>query len=234
METPPVVMLWDIDGTLLTTNRAGIPAFEDAVREVLGRSADLRSLPTAGLTDPAIARQILHSFGLAPDPVAEKAILDVYTRQLPERLSQGRGTVMPGVVEILELVSTLDNVVSALLTGNMRAGADAKLRWCGLSAYFSTGGFGDDSLNRAEIAAAALVRVDELAGPIDRERVYVIGDTPYDIACAHAVGAHAIGVATGTYLIDELAACGPWWVLPTLPEAHVFAEHLQLRMPAPR
>lgn len=231
---PPVVLLWDIDGTLLTTGRAGIPAFEDAVREVLGLEVDLRGLPTAGLTDRTIAREILVSLGLPSDTAIEHAILDVYTRQLPERLRQGRGTVMPGVVEVLDYLSPLDTVVIALLTGNMRAGAAAKLEWCGLSHYFATGAFADDSLDRGEIAAAALARVTDVAGPLDLDRVYVIGDTPHDIACGHAVGARTIGVATGSYRMEELAACQPWWVIPALPDAAVFADHLGLHATARR
>ena len=119
---------------------------------------------------------------------------------------------MPGVREILDDLSGRADVVNLLLTGNIEAGAAAKLSHYGLDGYFRSGGaFCVGSGERAEIARRAL----PLAG--DAEHVYVIGDTPADIECGNAIGARTIAVATGSYALRELAEHEPWAMLEQLP-----------------
>ena len=224
-----IAVLWDIDGTLLTTARAGVVALEDGVSEILDRRENLGSLITSGLTDRMVARAILVALKLDPDPDIEDALLGVYCRQLPYRLSQGRGRVMEGVIDILDGLRERDDVTMSLLTGNLRAGASAKLRTYGLDHYFdlTDGGFGDDGYDRIEIAERFLDRFTE-KHTISRESIYLVGDTPFDVRCGNAVGIRTIAVASGLHDVEELAADAPWWALERLPAPDAFLSMLSL------
>jgi phosphoglycolate phosphatase-like HAD superfamily hydrolase len=218
--TVTTAFLWDIDGTLLSTARAGVGALEDACREVLGRSIDLQDMHTAGLPDPEIARRIIARSGPCSDEVL-RAFLDCYVARLPLRLLDRRGGVMPRVVDALSAIDAHPAAVNALLTGNMRGGADAKLGSYALARFFEqplVGGFGEDGLAREDIAAAAIERVRVRFGQQITSFV-VIGDTPADVRCGVAHGLRTIAVATGAYSEAELLAAGPWWVVPELPPA---------------
>jgi len=222
-------VLWDIDGTLLTTARAGVAALEDGVREVLGFDADLSALPTSGLTDAMVARAILIELGLDADPAIEAALLAVYARRLPERLTQRRGRVMEGVVEIVEILSRRADVVMGLLTGNIRPGATAKLTSYGLMEFFDfeVGGFGEDGYERTEIGRSFLARLRAAYPALDGS-VYLVGDTPSDVACGRALDMRTIAVASGLHTVEELGAAGPWWVVERLPPADEFLDRLGL------
>ena len=133
-----VHLFWDIDGTLLSTARAGVFALEDAAREVLGIDLDFSSMRTAGLTDAEIALEICGARGMQ-DRTGD--YLRAYGRLLPESLHRRRGAVLPNVRENLEALHARDDVVNLLLTGNIREGAEAKLRHYGLWEFFAeTGG----------------------------------------------------------------------------------------------
>jgi phosphoglycolate phosphatase-like HAD superfamily hydrolase len=215
-----VAIFWDIDGTLLTTARAGVFALEDALVEVTGRRAELRDLETAGLTDAAIAALALEAVDTEPSDEEVDAFLRAYERHLPAALHRRRGEVMPGVVEILDALSGDSDVASFLLTGNTEAGARAKLEHYGLMPYFVRGGaFCAGPGPRADIARSAL----PLAGVGAR---YVIGDTPHDVECGEAIEARTIAVATGRYDRTQLEACTPWRVLDRLPRPDAFRELL--------
>jgi phosphoglycolate phosphatase-like HAD superfamily hydrolase len=212
------VVYWDIDGTLLTTARAGVPALEDGAETVVGRRPDLSSMRTAGMTDRMIARAILLSMGHPVDDESEASLLDAYARALPGRLTEKRGQVLPGVVEALDGLSARDDVVNVLLTGNMRGGAEAKLRHYGLWTYFSTGGFGDDGVDRPDIARAAISRVRGLYGPRADHGV-LIGDTPYDVAAGKDVGLRVVVVSSAAHSSAALRSLDPWWVVDRIPAA---------------
>jgi phosphoglycolate phosphatase len=214
----PRILYWDIDGTLLTTTRAGVPALEDAFEKVTGRRPDLAEMVTAGLTDRMIVRTILDSIDADPVDATVDDVLRTYVEVLPSRLIQRMGWVLPGVIELLDTLAARADTVNLLLTGNVRGGADAKLSAYGLDHFFDDGGFGDDGFDRVDIARHLLARTEQRWGPAAREGV-VIGDTPLDIACARTLGLRALAVATGTHSVDELAACEPWWVCAALPSA---------------
>jgi phosphoglycolate phosphatase-like HAD superfamily hydrolase len=226
-----IVLFWDIDGTLLTTGKGGVPAWEQAVREVTGRDFELASIRIPGLTDFQIAVRTFELLGLEPDMETVRRMVFRYESLLPEYLPQRKGRVMPHVREILDATHGRGDVRSYLLTGNTRGGARAKLTHYGLYGYFEDGAFAEDPGERATIAARAL-ELARRAGPVVDEAIYVIGDTPHDIHCANAIGAKTVAVATGGYSFDELEAHRPWRVLAELPPVDIFLDMIGAGHPA--
>jgi phosphoglycolate phosphatase-like HAD superfamily hydrolase len=216
-------LFWDIDGTLLTTARAGVFSLEDALEQVSGVHASLQEMATAGLTDYAIAEKALRAVGHQADEETVLELLRVHGEQLGGYLDRREGYVMPGVREALEDLDGRDDVVNLLLTGNIEAGARAKLRHYDLDGFFPLGGaFCAGPGERDEIARRARALVDG-AGVF-----YVIGDTPYDIAAGRTIGARAIAVATGSYTAVELGDHEPWRVLQRIPPPPEFRELIGL------
>ena len=223
------VVCWDIDGTLLTTARAGILAVKDAVREVCGVDADFGELRTSGLTDAEVTALAAEAgTGERVDPATATAVLRAYERHLPERLPLRNGRVLPGVQEILDDLAARPDVTCLLLTGNTATGAEAKLSHYGLWGYFAAGGaFCRDGEDRETIAG----RARELAGRYLNgaradERIFVVGDSPADVRCGRGIGARTIAVATGVHSEEELAAAEPWLTLRGLPAPVDFARLL--------
>ena len=222
MTTPPV-LFWDIDGTLLTTGRAGMFAWNDAVKELTGRDFDLKTaIRTPGFTDHQIAEKTFDVLGMDADTARVDRLVRRYEELLPVSLPRRQGRVLDNVREILESLKRDRPLVrSYLLTGNTRAGAAAKLAHYDLAAFFPEGAFCRDTGDRAGIARRALALARE-GGPVHVEAVVVIGDTPHDISCADAIGAKTIAVATGGYSLDELVPHKPWRAFATLPAPTAF------------
>ena len=216
------VLFWDIDGTLITTGKAGVPAWEQAVRDTTGHEFELSSIRIAGLTDFQIAVRTFELLGLSPDAQKLAALVRRYEDMLPETLPLRVGRVLPNVREILERFRDHTGVRSYLLTGNTRRGAAAKLNHYDLLKYFPDGAFAEDMGDRPSIATRAL-ELARRAGPINEEQLYVIGDTPHDVHAASAIGARTIAVATGGYSVAELEVHRPWQVVAELPSAEEFA-----------
>ena len=217
-----VVLFWDIDGTLLTTARAGVFSLEVALEEVSGVRDDLQGMATAGMTDYAIAEAALARVGHATDEETVRRYLRIHEQQLPDYLHRRDGHVLPGVREALEDLHGRDDVLNLLLTGNTEAGAAAKLAHYGLAEFFGAGGaFCAGPGERAEIARRALPLANGA-------QAFVIGDTPADVACGKEIGARTVAVATGSYSADELRGTEPWLVLDRLPEPAAFRELLGL------
>ncbi len=217
------VLFWDIDGTLLTTGKAGVPAWEAAVKAVTGRDFELSSIRVPGLTDFQIAVRTFELLGVDANDETLRRMVRLYEEGLPAALPLKQGRVLPNVREILESMQGRDDVRSYLLTGNTRGGARAKLAHYDLFRYFPDGAFAEDTRDRSTIATRAL-ELARRAGPLGEERLFVIGDTPHDIDCANAIGAKTIAVATGGYTQDELQEHRPWRVMAQLPGVPEFLE----------
>jgi phosphoglycolate phosphatase len=224
------VLFWDIDGTLLTTAKGGMFAWDDAVKEVTGRDFKLESMRIPGMTDYQIAVRTLESLGLPADGDMLERLVRRYEALLPTSLPRKIGHVLPNVRPILENLAPRDDVRSYLLTGNTRGGAHAKLTHYGLWSFFPDGAFAEDALERSTIARRAMA-LARRTGPLSETDAFVIGDTPHDIDCANAIGVRTIAVATGGYSVEELQAHGPWRLFEELPPADDF---LRLIEAAPR
>ena len=221
-----LVLFWDIDGTLLTTERAGIFAWEDAIEEILGQRLSLKDYPTAGLTDVEIASLLVTKVSGDSDEAQSARLLRSYESLLPSRLHYRKGRALPGVREILEVSSERDDILSILLTGNTAAGARAKLEHYKLNHYFTGGAFADDTHDRPSIARRALEIAKAEIDGLKPRQAFVIGDTPYDIHAGNAIGVRTVAVATGVYSAAQLEGYAPWWLLEQLPATDQFLRRL--------
>lgn len=212
------VLLFDIDGTLLSSGGAGQAAMEAAFRREFGKDGPVSGISTAGRTDQAISRDLFRFYDLPWDETSWQTFQSAYLELLPEQLSCREGLVLPGVLHLLDLLNQRDDVAVGLLTGNFERGAMVKLRHFAIEHHFAFGGYGDLHADRDDVARLALEQARELHPNTDVERVWVIGDTPADVQCARAIGARVLAVATGMYSYDELAACQPDLLLATLAE----------------
>jgi phosphoglycolate phosphatase len=213
-----IALLWDIDGTLLTTARAGVFAVQEAVYEVCQAGCDLDGIRTAGLTDYQVMEVAIRRAGLDPATEDVTAVLRSYERRLPLALFRRTGRVLPFVREILDDLEGREGVVSLLLTGNTCAAGTAKLLHYGLKDYFpGRGAFCEGPGAREEIASRAHALVRSLLGR-SPAKVFVIGDSPADVRCGKAIGADTVAVATGPHQIEDLERQQPWRVMAELPD----------------
>ncbi|MBV9007637.1 MAG: haloacid dehalogenase-like hydrolase [Verrucomicrobia bacterium] len=207
---PKRLLLFDIDGTLVNTGGAGVVSLRKMVEQRFGVRDELRDIEIAGKTDRAIIRDILHKYST---PATEENIAEfarTYIDGLAEELPRCRGRVLPGVAELLERLRSQPGIVLALLTGNLRRGAELKLRHYRLWQYFEFGAFADDHHDRNELGAFARRRAQEKHGDeFDSADIDVIGDTGHDVACGKAFAARTIAVATGGWSPERLAKCAP-------------------------
>ena len=221
------LLLWDIDGTILHTGKAGETALGRAMEKLYGINRGLQGLEIAGRTDKWIVEQLLGRDG-KPNGLEEVGqFLDVYVELLADELPRRNGGLHPGVLGILEEAHKRPELVQALLTGNIEKGARLKLTRYGVNHFFDFGAFADDSSIRNELGPHAKRRAEEKHGEeFSAERIFVIGDTPHDVACARAIGAKAIAVATGSFTKRQLKDCGADAVFTDLAHPKAFFDLL--------
>jgi phosphoglycolate phosphatase-like HAD superfamily hydrolase len=217
---PSLLALFDIDGTLILSGRAGVRALGRAFEQRYGVPGALEGVAVAGRTDRAILIDVLTAMGLPAGEDDIAALRDAYCASLAEEILRPvvhPSGVLPGVARVLEAWSARGDVGIGLLTGNFRRGAEVKLGHFDLWHQFAFGAFGDDHVNRRDLVPVARTRAAE-AGLVvpPPDRVIVIGDTPLDVDCAKAHGLRSVGVATGTFSRDALASAGADLVLDTL------------------
>lgn len=214
-----LILLFDIDGTLISSGGAGRAALELALASEFGVQHTIPPMLLSGRTDRAIILDLFRLHGIADTPENAQRLAAGYLRHLPGCLRRATGAVLPGVVELLGQLSRREDAALGLLTGNTREGARVKLGHFGLDTYFALGGFGDDHLERDDVARMALADVRRHHGArIIQEQAWVIGDTPLDIQCARCIGARCVAVATGWHDTTELAQYNPDVLLEHLGE----------------
>lgn len=217
------LVLFDIDGTLLSCGDQVRGFLRAALEEVFGTAGDLDNFRFSGRTDPSIALDLLTATGISREEVLGglPELRSRYLVRLQDGLERRGMRLFPGVLDLLQRLAASSHVSLGLLTGNWREGARIKLSRFDLNRFFAFGAFGDDGVDRRELPPVALERARKATGrrflPAD---TLIIGDAPADIACARAHGVSVLAVATGWTPMEVLEAEGADWVLPTLEGAH--------------
>ncbi len=220
----PIAVLFDIDGTLLSTGGAGARSWRWAFNELYGIPADIGQFSEAGMTDPEVARRTFVSvIGRSPTGRELATLLAKYLSRLPHEVTTSVGyKVLDGVTDLLPQLCG-DGILLGITTGAIEAAAQIKLARGALNHYFCFGGYGSDSAVRAELTRCAIERAGRiLDGPVDPSHVIVVGDTPSDVEAAHAAGAVALGVATGHFSRGDLQKAGADHLLDSLAEPMPF------------
>jgi phosphoglycolate phosphatase-like HAD superfamily hydrolase len=209
--TPRRLVLFDIDGTLITDGGAAREAFADALAEVYGFHGDVRRYDFSGRTDPQIAGMILRDAGWNDSDI-ESRLTTLWDRYLAglARNAPGRVRALAGVVALLDAVRADERLTLALLTGNIEPGARLKLDAIALNDYFPFGAFGSDSPRREELPPIAAARAAASTG-VDfcGSDVVIIGDSIYDVRCGIPHGATTIAIASGKTPAEKLRAENP-------------------------
>jgi phosphoglycolate phosphatase-like HAD superfamily hydrolase len=225
------VVLFDIDGTLVQTSRAGVRGMNAAFAELHGRVDALDGVPIAGRTDRAIVSDAFRATGLEPTAEAITALRDAYVRHLAVEIRRPATSafgVLPGVLALLDqMAAARPKVPVGLLTGNFEQGAAVKLGHFDLWRRFPFGAFGDDHLDRRDLVPVACDRGRAAGLEMTPTRMVIIGDTPLDVDCAHAHGAVAVAVATGLYSAAALCDAGADLVVETLEALAADAEWIE-------
>lgn len=207
-----MLVLFDVDATLISTSGVGIRALERAGRQLHGPGFDATTTEYAGRLDPLIMADLLRANGIEPSAEGIVALRRGYRAELEHELrTPGVASILPGVATLLERLGTVESLVIGLLTGNYQDTGEVKLRACGVDlAPFVIRVWGDESPHtppaRDHLPLVALERyLAHVGSPLDPARGVVVGDTVHDIACARACGLRSIGVATGMYTLQQLA-----------------------------
>jgi phosphoglycolate phosphatase len=211
-------VLFDIDGTLITTGGAGAVAWRHAFEELHGTPLDIREVTESGMTDPEVGHVALRNIlGRDPDGRELATAMAHYLRHLSASIDASTGyEVMPGIEELLERLVD-DGHLLGLTTGNIEAAAHIKLARAGLNRFFSFGGYGSDSNERAELTRRALQRGKLVSGGVLIESACIsVGDTPRDVAAGHGAGIEVVGVATGNFTVDQLREAGANYAISTV------------------
>ncbi len=240
---PERLILFDIDGTLLSAGGAPRRAFRRALVEHFGTDGAAASDDFSGKTDPQIVYELMTAAGFEDDHIAERiaAVFEHYLAGLAAELRDETGHhLFPGVTELLPRLADDPRVVVGLVTGNVEEGAKLKLAHFGLWELFPVGAFGSDERARDRLPPIAIERAWRLTGrAFKAEEVVIVGDTPADVRCARASGALAVAVATGIPSRETLIAAEPDILLDSLEEwpdllAELGLEESSIETPARR
>jgi phosphoglycolate phosphatase len=211
-------VLWDIDGTLLTTGGAGAVAWQRAFRDLYGVEANIDENTRAGMTDPEITEIIFAQvIGREGTPEEHAAVVAKYLEYMPDAVAESTGyRVMPGIEEVLPRLAEA-GIVQGIVSGNVEPAARIKLERADLNKYLPFGGFGSDDRDRVKVTERAIERGADAAGaPLELAATISVGDTPRDVTAGHGAGIRVVGVATGAYSVAELEEAGADWAIETV------------------
>ena len=213
-------VLFDIDGTLISTGGASDRAWKRAFKELQGVDVDVPAVTGKGVPDPEVGRVVFReAIGREPTDEESDALMQRRLDHLPEEVENSPGFVVKdGVVELLDRLID-GGILLGLTTGNVEEAAHIKLQRANLNRYFSFGGYGSDSPDRTELTRKALERGEVVSGgTLDRERCFSCGDTPRDVEAGHGAGIRVVGVASGEFTTEELVEAGADAVVQSLVE----------------
>jgi len=216
----PALILFDIDGTLLLSGKAGLRAMTRTFEKTFGVKDAFAGQHFGGRTDSYLVSYALRNAGLPDTADAHDQFRQNYVPMLAEEIQQpgtGHKGLMPGARELLDALEDHHHLHLALLTGNYREAAEIKLQHFEISSFFEWGAFSDDAADRNALVPIARRRAETYDIPAEAiERAIVIGDTPHDIECARVAGAKSIAVATGGFTVEQLRGFGADEVLQDL------------------
>ena len=221
------LLLFDIDGTLLTTNGRGRDAFKKSIEDVFGRTFDPDLISFAGKTDQQILTEILDQMGLIPDhdPDLFRRALKLYSNTMLSLLDASWVDKLPGIEQLVRRLADEPEIQLGLLTGNLKETAYLKLTLAGLDGYFPFGAFGSDHADRYELPPIAVGRAHEFTGHrYEGRQIIIIGDTEHDIGCGRKIGAVSVAVCTGRFGRAELEPFEPDILLDDLSDADRFLQ----------
>ncbi|MEX2203367.1 MAG: HAD family hydrolase [Actinomycetota bacterium] len=221
----PLAILFDIDGTLISTGGAGSRSWRWAFERLFAVPADIARFSEVGMTDPQVARSVFSALlRRAPEDKELGRLLAAYLDRLPTEVEgSAEYRILGGVEELLPRLCRTGFLLG-ITTGTIEAAAHIKLARSDLNRFFCFGGYGSDSDDRAGLTGVAIQRAGRILGrPLDPRQVVVVGDTPLDIEAARSNGAISVGVATGNYGEGELKEAGADHVLASLGDPLPFA-----------
>jgi phosphoglycolate phosphatase-like HAD superfamily hydrolase len=213
-----LAILFDVDGTLIISGGAGADSWRLAFDELYGIPADIGKFTDTGMTDPDVGRKtfeaVLHR---EPAPAEFSKLLECRLHYLHQTVRESKHyQVLDGVAELLPKLLA-EGYLLGLVTGNLEAAAHIKMHRGKLNRFFSFGGYGSDSRDRAEVTRIALRRAALVFGAeLGPERCVVVGDTPHDADAAHAAGIACVGVASHNFNAEQLREGGADWVIESL------------------
>jgi phosphoglycolate phosphatase-like HAD superfamily hydrolase len=213
-------ILFDIDGTLISSGGASDRAWHRAFEELHGVDVQISKITGKGVPDPEVGLQAFRKvIGREPKQEELDALMAKRLEHLTDEVANSENyKVEPGVEELLEKLID-DGILLGLTTGNVEPAAHIKLARANLNRFFSFGGYGSDSSDRTELTKKAIERGGVVAGaPLDPSNVFSVGDTPRDVEAGHGAGIRVCGVATGEYSVEQLTDAGADWAISSLEE----------------
>jgi len=223
------LLLFDIDGTLLTSDGVGRRTIRETLEGIIGRPVTSETVSFSGRTDPAIMRDVLIESGCSREEAEEllPSCLDAFAEIFCDRIAPRHMTVLPGVHALLDTVTTRYGLPLGLITGNLERTAFAKLGAAGLDGYFAFGAYGSDHEDRNLLPGVAMDRARAHGHhSVRAERTVVIGDTEHDITCSRYIGASVVAVSTGKVSFEELESHAPDLLLAHLEDHDVIVSFL--------
>ncbi len=222
------LIFWDIDGTLMHCGSDGRKALNRTFAELYGIHEAFGQAVIGGAMDYMIIHSIMEAFSIDSDEFDR--IAKHYKVVLADVLKQNeKKRILPGVVSLLDIIKKHSYAVNALLTSNLKSGAEAKLNAVGLWDYFKIGGFGDEPGEKWHAAERCIKQAEEQCGAVfPKETIYLIGDSTYDMFCAKKMGIKSVAVATGWGKEDALKACEPDFFFKDLSKTEQVLEALSI------
>lgn len=226
------LLIWDIDGTLIRTKGVGKRAMNAAFYKLFGIKDGFGPINMAGMLDAVIVRKAfeIHNIPVVLPDGRENADIkrfyELYIEALSAEISMIHGSVAcPGILELLKTLHRQDTFHNVLGTGNIEAGARLKLSVDDMNRYFPTGSFGDRQIERYQLIEEAIINSEKYFKiNFQRDKIFVIGDTPKDVECGNKLGIKSIGVATGSYNKEQLSEHGADYVFDNLSDITGFLE----------
>lgn len=211
------LILFDIDGTLISSGGAGTRALNESFNEIFSIPDGFQGVRMAGKTDIEIMKEGMLKHNIKPEDGFGKKMVEGYIYHLRREINNNGRHLKPGIKEILSRLKEIEGVYLGLLTGNLEKGARIKLEPFGINPYFPFGAFGSDDEDRNRLLPIALRRFSDIYKiNLKPEDSIVIGDTPRDVTCSKPFGAFSVVVATGPYSLEELQNSGADLVLKDL------------------